>query len=809
MEYTLPQEFDATPYGDTPGWMEALKQSCGLLPEVHWILPCGEIVRVVGVSGHTTGPLNKYVDRYRIAKATGYKPDEIPYDIDAAGKWLKRKGSKCPVYMTVSMDPWGLRLEFQGNDGKWGKDPVAGFTSPERYYTKDYNCSLHHWVKLEAVPYHGQAARTIYLRLKDGEDLMDASGAGLMSLPSGEVDPGSALATRNNLDNLQAQADQASTTALVAEAGMRLFQRDFSIERARMEALVHDMQAAAAKLMAPMKEAMALMKEQVEKMRKVITLIGLYLGEDETVVEVKEGRKAPNNAPIHIFQRLLYADEEVGDPRKLGGSCEHGINHENASTEFPKWLLGKSTDPWYEFNYQRLVPVQKGVVAVKISRQYRNYTADGWDNAIANDRDRRTFLVIRNGTCVWMVDSEHNYGPRLFPANGEMEKLYDRIAAGTWQSEKEAAQKAIDELHAGYATKAVVLQGIVDRCGIFELPPHVKMLNPETHEGHITFIRDDEGGLGDGSESWNELRNRVNPGIRRGSRVVLTAASRSSDRFDERFSDKNRLPSAPQTGLYSVEEDMEEVTIYPDRQEGYSPYDGCKTKEEALGVLGKAVDSVTVKVEKFLQNNVKGSLVSRTGYVKETPYRSGTMVDGEIVYEVLTKWEVGCKAKVANPRTFILYNPGDEVGYGGWGKEYNPHTRTSRIRYYIHRGDSGLLAYDDLTLEEVEGLIRNRAERIHYLSMMPLLWEVRDGKLAELAKEKEFIRHVILEGMLPANATNMERIKLEALANRCVKWWKEKVIFTRALTKDTNKAVRMIRAEVKRRAVEEGMGYLK
>jgi hypothetical protein len=76
--------------------------------------------------------------------------------------------------------------------------------------------------------------------------------------------------------------------------------------------------------------------------------------------------------------------------------------------------------------------------------------------------------------------------------------------------------------------------------------------------------------------------------------------------------------------------------------------------------------------------------------------------------------------------------------------------------------------------------------------MLPILLEVRKMILADLKWEADFVELVSREfgG------------KYKDVIWDCVKWWKdEKVKWKRAITKDDAKALRMIKAEAKRRIV--------
>ncbi len=131
----------------------------------------------------------------------------------------------------------------------------------------------------------------------------------------------------------------------------------------------------------------------------------------------------------------------------------------------------------------------------------------------------------------------------------------------------------------------------------------------------------------------------------------------------------------------------------------------------------------------------------------------------------------------------VRYNPGDVV-YGGWG-EYDPHRRKNRLAFEVYLTDLWLLNYDQIDLADIEFYLQSRINRRDYLTMLPLLAELRRQRLAELAWKREFVTLVAgRQGCAEANVWAV------------VEWWKNKTLVRRPLMADDAKALRMIEARV-------------
>lgn len=133
-------------------------------------------------------------------------------------------------------------------------------------------------------------------------------------------------------------------------------------------------------------------------------------------------------------------------------------------------------------------------------------------------------------------------------------------------------------------------------------------------------------------------------------------------------------------------------------------------------------------------------------------------------------------------RLYILYNPKDTVyTWTDYGE------RKNSLSFEIRREDDFILNYDHIDLQDIEFYLQNRIDRPNYLSMMPVLRELKVRRLKEMFAENEFAKAMSFQCKVS------EQTVLDA-----IDWWKMKVIMKRPLDKDDAKAWRMIKSKILR-----------
>ncbi len=516
-------------------------------------------------------------------------------------------------------------------------------------------------------------------------------------------------------------------------------------------------------------------KKQIKRIMRVIATIELYLGIDEEIVQIQEGEKAPIDTPITFRQRVLYMDEEIAN------TDDGGFDFRDVS-KFDGWLLENG-------NYKKLFPELKGMLIFRPRRNDKYYSDDSKENREINELNKETYLFIRNGDCLYRIYTKKiMIYPRLFPQRTELMDLLNEIKKAEYERAKDEAKDKVETLTDQYQKRAVLMQGLIDRTDILHpLPKEVSIFKMEEAEGMFNFIYDDDMALPDGKLSFWEWHRMINKKIQRGSRVCVVEMGNRSGRYTPAKEYKDRLfyycsdynvPSLPITALYEIDskfskkkDKLPHYTVDELQDKGYLIEKGKEVKNHyGSGYVGY-INS------KFLPN---------IG-VKVNTYKGTDTFDREETYYIETY-----ECTYNEEQLFIRYNPKDEV-YGGWGN-YDPHTRKNRVSWKVYQHDSFVLNYDQISLDDIEFYLHNRADRENYLEMMPLLRTLKKWRLSELENEKYFAMLVIQQ---VTSVTIKKPISdLESKVWKAIEWWKFKNQFKRPIDKDDAKALRMIQKKI-------------
>ncbi|MGD9211720.1 MAG: hypothetical protein PVI90_13120 [Desulfobacteraceae bacterium] len=115
----------------------------------------------------------------------------------------------------------------------------------------------------------------------------------------------------------------------------------------------------------------------------------------------------------------------------------------------------------------------------------------------------------------------------------------------------------------------------------------------------------------------------------------------------------------------------------------------------------------------------------------------------------------------------------------GYDREAD-HKRKHKIGFNFSKSCRSVLNYDQIELEDIDFYLTCRIDRPNYLTMMPLLRNLKKHRLEELKKEREFVSLVTREGYKEEDVW------------KAVDWWKYKNKWKRPITLDDKKAWRMI-----------------
>jgi hypothetical protein len=365
-----------------------------------------------------------------------------------------------------------------------------------------------------------------FLDGKDGEFLSECSAA-----PSDTQSDSTAMVLSGGAANVLNQLEKAkSMQAMIAS------------RKAALDIVMEERLSALAAMKSAMGVMLTTMRKQVKQVMRVVTMIELYLGIDEDLVQIADGERAPVDEPITLRQLQMYMDEEIGDDAN-GGLDWTSIE------DFDRWLVEAG-------GVDVVAPEKKCLVALRPRRRSKRYSDDAFDNWLRNLPNMATYFLIRNGDCLWRITTD-NLGVQdtLFPKRAEMAELQKTLeSASSWDKEK------ADDIMYDFRRRVFFMQGLVDRTDVFGpiegTPINFMDLDGESR---VRFIYDAEPALSDGRLLWRDFHKEANSTIQRGSRVVLAGRKIVNEHVDTKsrlytyYAHDFSVPSAPDEGLYEVD----------------------------------------------------------------------------------------------------------------------------------------------------------------------------------------------------------------------------------------------------------------
>lgn len=302
-----------------------------------------------------------------------------------------------------------------------------------------------------------------------------------------------------------------------------------------------------------LRDAASHYRKQLRKAISILSMIQLYLGEDQTVEQVLSGEPAGADVPLTLHQQVLFMAEECAI------LTDGGIDA-NRVDEFVDWLK-------VDRHIDLILPDPKGIVALKPSRFTKRY-GDPEYEAMMRTWNRHTFFLIRNGENVYLLESDHiEVSERMFPRRKEMQEIMDRIHSQEPAIRKKDCQIEFESKDERYRRIVIFLQGLLDSTEILHpIRPGINLFHPDSAEGTFRLVYDDEPSLTDGHVPFKEWRDQINASLKRGSRIVFVRNTwdlnlhRSYEigrfiqsHFLRPYSDYN-MPEIPQSGVYTLEE---------------------------------------------------------------------------------------------------------------------------------------------------------------------------------------------------------------------------------------------------------------
>lgn len=307
------------------------------------------------------------------------------------------------------------------------------------------------------------------------------------------------------------------------------------VYKARMEEQMRLME----EKMKPLKALAEQAKKQLLNIRRAISIVEIYQGQNVEVVTLCEGAPAGADVPVTVRQRILFMDEECAVLDEEGQGLDYWTRD-----RFYEWIKNPR-------HRDVILPEPKCVVVMKPRRNDKQYSRDAYEQARLNEWNKHSFVFIRNGENVSVIESDNLciYGA-VVPRKAD----YDRLAeeAEHW---RDSAQRDLEDINYRCVHFAMVLQGLADRTDVFA--PHAEINFVKNIGTQVVFDDEQDSLLGTGRPDFTVWLREQARTIRRGSRIIYVRGFSSGKpmrwelRGDFRWGHK---VASPETGLYTVEE---------------------------------------------------------------------------------------------------------------------------------------------------------------------------------------------------------------------------------------------------------------
>ena len=303
-----------------------------------------------------------------------------------------------------------------------------------------------------------------------------------------------------------------------------------------IEQLGEDLAVAAKNVSLPDLVKLNSIKEALGMVEDRIFTVELYCGLQETVKQIAKGEAAPIQTPIVIRQQMLFMDEETLFDYEDGGMDFEKIE------KFDAWVVKPE-------NLQRLLPDQRGIVAMRVRRDAKNYghapdLMTAWAHMQWAEANKQTYLLMRNGENVYRIASEVDFSPRLIPMKNEIGKDQFLKEESFWSKKDHEKvpeyvtqdsvafddhMKKAEALIRHYNRIVILIQGLLDRSQVFHPHVPINLRKYEDMEKWLVLIRDEELGLPNNKLNFEDYQKQVNSTLKVGKWIYIDSA------YDENF----------------------------------------------------------------------------------------------------------------------------------------------------------------------------------------------------------------------------------------------------------------------------------
>ena len=350
------------------------------------------------------------------------------------------------------------------------------------------------------------------------------------------------LANELQFDDEQTDQAQSSTTALATKHDQQtLLAMSDSLDAKHHELqcisdmaqlIIKQQQDKLQNVLKQFNQHLQVIKKQLTVVMKAIALLELYMGEKTEIVQLTDGEVSKSET-LSIRQLTLYMDEEMCDYKGYWSS--NGADYHDIE-EFDKWLTVTS-------NRDKVIPEDLSVVVFKPRRFDKRYASDSMVNAIMNQWNHTTYILYRDGDCLYRVYSEHvQCGQTVFPKQSELNKM---VSDAKYKD-------SLEDLHYDATKFMILINNLVHQCSP-RLQTSIDCLKMQ----NCQYIYDAEPSLTDSHISWKEFISSINHKTKVGSRILWVGAAdyqHKQWRFKRWYASEWSCPSFPETQIHNVTE---------------------------------------------------------------------------------------------------------------------------------------------------------------------------------------------------------------------------------------------------------------
>lgn len=164
--------------------------------------------------------------------------------------------------------------------------------------------------------------------------------------------------------------------------------------------------------------------EVSDSIKDRIFSLELYAGLVESAHQFARGVPAAFDAKLHVFERMLYKDEECLLAMDDGGLDIHSLD------QFQDWLARPE-------NRDRLLPYERSLLAMRVRRTTKDRDSGGsirqmlinYDLSLT---DKYTYLYVRNGENLYCISTGIEFDETLFPSKAVFDPTEPMMIRASW-----------------------------------------------------------------------------------------------------------------------------------------------------------------------------------------------------------------------------------------------------------------------------------------------------------------------------------------------------------------------------------------